>query len=263
MIQAERTFKTNIDDREISVMDVAKYISENTYKKDEIHIPLQEMIKMDYLKKCSEISLDLDKDYERIIESVMELELHSQSGNGTSSASLISPDGYAITAAHSVRDAYKIDARRRILDRVHNVVETYHKCYVCGYDNKSDIAIIKIENQFKNEYPYLPLYLGKEYMPIFTEILVFGYPLGTNIYDNLSGFKGYISSVQVDQNKVSTYNLDVISMPGLSGACVIDRKTMKVVGIINGLKSVQGHGIPYGCPIQEAIKLVEGGESNE
>ena len=220
------------------------------------------MINKEYLMKCSEIVLDLDKDYEKIIESCIEITINDYSGRNQSSAFIISPDGYAITAGHSVKDAISISARRRILDRLHNTVETYHKCYVCGVDAISDIAIIKIENELDNKFPYLPLYTGKEYLPIFTEIVVFGYPLGTHTYDNLSGFKGYISSVQVVNNR-NAYNLDVIAMPGSSGACLIDVKTMKVIGIVNGLKSSNGHGIPFGYPIQEIWKLVDGGDDNE
>ena len=262
MIQAERTFKTDINDRRILNCDVLKYISENTTKSKAIEAPTYKMINKDYLMKCSEIVLDLDKDYEKIIESCIEITINDYSGRNQSSAFIISPDGYAITAGHSVKDAISISARRRILDRLHNTVETYHKCYVCGVDAISDIAIIKIENELDNKFPYLPLYTGKEYLPIFTEIVVFGYPLGTHTYDNLSGFKGYISSMQVVNNR-NAYNLDVIAMPGSSGACLIDVKTMKVIGIVNGLKSSNGHGIPFGCPIQEIWKLVDGGDDNE
>ena len=87
-------------------------------------------------------------------------------------------------------------------------------------------------------------------------------PLSTAlIHDGSGGTFGTYSQVQAQnahyQHKVEVANNWIINNTN------IDKKTMKVVGIINGLKSVQGHGIPYGCPIQEAIKLVEGGESNE
>lgn len=263
MIQAERTYKIDIDDRKLLKCDVDKYISENTYKKRNNKIPTYKMISEDYLKKCSEKVLDINKDYERIIESCIEIAVNDNTGLSYSSAFIISPDGYAITAGHSVKDATKITARRRVLDRLHNTVETYHNCYLCGADYESDIAIIKIENELDNKFPYLPLYTGKEYLPIFTKIIVFGYPLGINMYDNLSGFEGYISSVQNIKNNKNMYNLDVISMPGSSGACLIDKNTMKVIGIINGLKGSDKHGIPFGCPIQEIWKLVNGGDDNE
>lgn len=262
MIQAERTFKTDINDRNILKCDVMKYISENTTNNKTINAPTYKMIDKDYLKECSKLKLDLDKDYERIIEACIEIKVNDYEGTGSSSAFIISPDGYAITAAHSIKNAVSISARRRILDRLYNTVETYHKCYVCGYDRKNDIAIIKIENELDNKFPYLPLYLGDECLPIFTEVVVFGYPLGTSMYDNLSGFKGYISSIQSDEYNENIYNLDVIAMPGSSGACVIDKKTMKVIGIINGLRSSRGHGIPFGRPIQVIWKLL-GGFGNE
>lgn len=262
MIQAERTFKTDINDRKLLKCDVEKYISENTTKKRINNIPTYKMISEDYLKKCSERVLDINKDYERIIESCIELTVIDSSGISNSSAFIISPDGYAITAGHSVKGAIKMTARRRVLDRLHNTVETYHSCYLCGADYESDVAIIKIENELNNKFPYLPLYTEKEYLTIFTKVLVFGYPLGTSMYDNLSGFDGYISSVQKISNK-NMYNLDIIAMPGSSGACLIDKNTMKVIGIVNGRTGDDKHGIPFGCPIQEIWKLVNGGDDNE
>ena len=125
------------------------------------------------------------------------------------------------------------------------------------------IAVTFKYNDEEESFEIPVTYTEKEYLPIFTKVLVFGYPLGTSMYDNLSGFDGYISSVQKIRYNKNMYNLDIIAMPGSSGACLIDKNTMKVIGIVNGRTGDDKHGIPFGCPIQEIWKLVNGGDDNE
>lgn len=261
MIQAERTFETDVDNREIKLEDVDKYIDENSIKSINKDYLYTKMINYDDLEKYSNINISFRNDYIRILESC--IEIYTISGSkGFSSAFLISPDGYAVTAAHSIVDANLIRCRRRIKDRLNNTVETYHDCKICGYNIETDVAVIKIEDEFNSKFPYLPLDMSGNMKTLFTELVVFAYPLGTSMYDNLSAFRGYISSIQKIKN-YDAYNVDIIAMPGSSGACLIDLDTMKVIGIVNGLTCINNDGIPFARPIKYVLDLIKEGIKNE
>ncbi len=255
LFQAERTFD-NVSDRLINKDDVIKYIEQNNLVKKEMP-KLYKMIDYSLLKKYSTINLDFNNDYSKIIESCILIESNDSKLN-SSTGFIISPDGYAVTCAHSITNIKRLYARRRVSDRLGNIVNTYHTCEVCKIDTITDLAIIKLENKNNSKFPYLPLDFENEIKPILTPVIIFSYPLGIEVFDNLSVFKGYISSYQYLLNH-DVYNYDLISLPGSSGSCVLDLNTMKVIGVVNACCGEKNNSITIGSRVKDIIKLIKEG----
>lgn len=187
--------------------------------------------------------------------------------NGSSGTGFKISDNYALTCAHVVEGAQEIYANVICGDGYPKEGREAFGIYDVGfgevvYSNKSlDIALLKTE------------YCGTEFLSIETrnilpelgeEVVVFGYPLGyempqTNRFGpNISFYRGYVSSNQVDNGNSITF-LDIDVKSGNSGSPVISTKTGKVIGIISGIKvggqRLLSEKMPYMIPIQHFLKL--------
>ncbi len=261
MYQAVRTFENDSNNNLIIEDDILNYLNDFKENKNENILKSAPMIDLNTLRKYSELKLELKKDRQKIIEAVVEIKA-TFNNDSYSSGFVISPDGYIVTCSHSVKGANRIVVRRRIKDRLGNIVETYHECKIAGYDEFQDVAIIKMDNLDNSKFPYLPLSFDNELSLPLTPIVVFGYPLGVTTFDNLSCYNGYISSAQKIEGK-ECYNFDVVAMPGSSGACVIDTEKMKVIAIVNGAAGQNENLIPFGSTIKPVINLVREGKKND
>lgn len=180
----------------------------------------------------------------------------------------ISDDGYALTCAHVVEgtkevcanvirsDGYPVDGFEDF-----GVYDIPYFGEVIYMNKDLDIALLKMDDCGSN---FLPIEQGKLLPEIGDEVIVFGYPLGyempqTNRFGpNISFYKGYVSSNQVnDGNSVTFLDIDVKS--GNSGSPVISAKSGKVIGIISGIKvggrAALNEKMPYMIPIQHFLEL--------
>lgn len=253
VIQSERTFADDMD-RLIRVCDVEKYINENkiTNEKTILKCPV---IPYEKLIKYSSKEMSLSNDFEDYIESIIALRIFANNEIKEATGFIVSPEGYAITCAHCVKDAYKIEARRRIKDRRGNQVETYHNCAIALINNNQDLAVIKLENRNTNIFPYVTFPVTK-YKPLaLSTVYEMGYPLGASEMDNLSLHKGYISSSQIIGNH-NRYILDIVATYGASGSCIIGENG-KVIGMLQGGIENERTGFVVAIPyyyILDAIK---------
>lgn len=218
------------------------------------------------LNDCDEA---LDYRYYNIYCQTAVLHIGVEKTGSSGTGFLISKDGYALTCAHVVEGASEICTNVIVGDGYPTKGFEDFGVYDVGfgkvvYVNKElDIALLKTE------------YCGSKFLPIEQqmllpelgeEIVVFGYPLGyempqTNRFGpNISFYKGYVSSNQVQNGNSITF-LDIDVKSGNSGSPVISTKTGKVIGIISGAKvggnMVLKEKMPYMIPIQHFLKLIK------
>lgn len=211
--------------------------------------------------------LNFKSDHMYCQTAVLHIGVEETGSSGT--AFLISKDGYALTCAHVVEGAKEVCANVITGDGYLTKGFEDFGIYDVGfgevrYTNKElDIALLRTE------------YCGSQYLSIEQdwllpeigeEVVVFGYPLGyempkTNKFGpNISFYKGYVSSNQVQNGNSITF-LDIDVKSGNSGSPVISTKTGKVIGIISGIK-VGGRmalteKMPYMIPIQHFLELIK------
>ena len=139
---------------------------------------------------------------------------------GTGSGFLISPDGYIITCAHC--------AEANLITFVRDDNKMEYKAVVVYYNRRIDIAILKIDVK---DVPYLLITDSMRPLKVGTEIIILGYPSGTDISENVSAFEGKISNVNKERK---SYITDAVAAPGSSGGALISKKDGEVYGILQG-----------------------------
>lgn len=141
-------------------------------------------------------------------------------GSGTGSGFIISPDGYIITCAHCV------EASTITFVRDDNKRE--YEAFVVYANHKIDIAILKIN---VTDAPYLLITDSLRPLKVGTDIILLGYPSGTDLSMDVSAFEGKISNVN---KKRKSYITDAVAAPGSSGGALISKKSGVVHGILQG-----------------------------
>lgn len=141
-------------------------------------------------------------------------------GSGTGSGFLISPDGYIITCAHCVEAS--------IITFVRDDNKREYEAYVVYANHKIDIAILKIS---VTDAPYLLITDSLRPLKVGTDIILLGYPSGTDLSMDVSAFEGKISNVN---KKRKSYITDAVAAPGSSGGALISKKSGVVHGILQG-----------------------------
>jgi S1-C subfamily serine protease len=142
----------------------------------------------------------------------------------------------------------------------HHVIDGFEKIFVFTQDNvghqgelvvtdeENDLAIIKIvedDFSFPDKIPYS---VRKANPNIAQRIYSLGYPKSDIVYN-----EGYISSTTGFEGDSSRYQLELPSVPGVSGAPIID-ETGNVIGIVSGKQS-QSEGITYAVRSKSLLNL--------
>lgn len=154
----------------------------------------------------------------------------------------ITNDGYIVTDYHVIDKA----------DSVYIKVRTneYKKAFLVAFDLKSDIALLKIEdNQFRFTKSEIPFHLSTSPSPIAQSIYSIGYP-----QDNIFYSEGYISShTGVNGSKVQ-YQLELPAHPGQSGSPIFDHNG-EIIGMLLGKKTYATYAV-ISTSILELIKTL-------
>ncbi|HAX83621.1 MAG TPA: hypothetical protein DCY15_03835, partial [Ruminococcaceae bacterium] len=164
------------------------------------------------------------------------LYVDTDKGNGT--AFLISPEGYAITCNHVVKDTSEIKARLRILGR-QGGSDSWHKCEVINTNETLDIALIMLDG---SNFPYLKLADEDRKIRKGEKIILSGYPFGEATSADITLFQGYVASsnLQRDENGNSRFFINGEGKCGNSGSPIIARKDGCVIGVFLGSKTHKG-----------------------
>jgi len=183
-------------------------------------------------------ALTPEKLYQKVLPSVMTLEVKSQSGEKfIGSAVLALADDVVLTAWHVVADARSVCAVFADGQRV-NVI-------VCiEYDRGRDLALLKLEKRL----PHRRAVLGRESPAVATRAYVIGSPKG---YD-FSISDGLISQIRSLQGFLQ-YQLSCPISPGNSGSPVFNQRG-EVIGIASWTKA-GAQNLSFAIPAQDFSRL--------
>ena len=167
----------------------------------------------------------------------------SAQGEGHGTGSLITKDGYILTCEHVIRDGDKITVMLKQYDE-DKVTSVWYDARTVWFDNKIDLAVIKIED---DHLPALELsdtsleYKGGE------SIFMLGYPFGGRVNDKLddlevSFFSGDIASKQVKESEIR-FLVGMEGKQGNSGGPVFDAKNGKIIGVFCGSQIFRGEAL--------------------
>jgi S1-C subfamily serine protease len=135
---------------------------------------------------------------------------------------------------------------------IQNIEGRYFKANVVGYDQESDIAVLKVEDKYfrfgKSEVPY-SLLNSKHRLG--AKVYTLGYPEDEVVYN-----EGYISGINGYNGDSSQYRLDIQANPGQSGAPILDNKG-HIVAMVTGKQSGNDGNATYAVSSKSVIKLVQ------
>lgn len=183
-------------------------------------------------------TLTPEKLYQKVLPSVMTLEVESQSGEQfVGSAVLARADDIALTAWHVVADARSVWA----------IFADGQRVRVIGFvdrDGKHDVALLKLEKPISRRQAVL----GRELQPVAARAYVIGAPKG---YD-FSISDGLISQTRMVDG-VLQYQLSCPISPGNSGSPIFNQRG-EVIGIASWTKS-DAQNVSFAIPTQEFARL--------
>ncbi|MCB1796990.1 MAG: trypsin-like peptidase domain-containing protein, partial [Candidatus Competibacteraceae bacterium] len=162
---------------------------------------------------------------------------------GEGSGFIVSPDGLILTNAHVVRGADEVTVK--LTDR------REFKAKVLGQDDKTDVAVIKID---AHNLPVMPLGSSKA-LSTGEWVLAIGSPFG---FEN-SVTAGVVSAKGrslPDEGMVPFIQTDVAVNPGNSGGLLVNTSG-QVVGINSQIYSRSGgyQGVSFAIPIEVALHV--------
>lgn len=136
----------------------------------------------------------------------------------------ITNDGYLATDYHVVEKADSIFIQTQ--------EGKFFKAYLVGFDEKNDVAILKLENKkaklTKGELPYA---IATTNASLAQSIYSLGFPQEDAMY-----VEGYISSNKGLGGDRNSYQLDLPANPGQSGSPIFD-KNGNIIGMLIGKKT--------------------------
>lgn len=190
----------------------------NTIKKNQADIASE----VDHVKKSTEVPDEPSK----------------YSGTGFA----LSQNGYLVTNLHVIEGYDKIF--------VFTQDNVGHQGEVVVTDEVNDLAILRIKDQnftFPSRVPYS---VRKANLSLAQRVYTLGYPKSDIVYS-----EGYISSITGFEGDSSQYQLELPSVPGISGSPIID-ETGNVVGIVSGKQSLS-EGITYAVRSKALLNLIK------
>ena len=195
------------------------------------------------LKLSSGSFFESGYNYESYRKAIGLIELDN-GNSGTGSGFLISNDGYILTCAHCT------EAKKIVF--VKDDDKEKYEAHVVYKNELIDIAVLKID---VSDMPYLSISDSVKPLKIGTEIVILGYPSGTDVSENVSAFEGKISNYI---GGIKSYITDAIAAPGSSGGALIAKKDGKVYGVLRGgYKETLGVDINASSDIRDLFKQTD------
>ncbi len=210
-------------------------VARNVYKKDNnAHYQMLnkaiDNIKQDQKKINNEVAI--------VKKNVIPVPDESAKYSGTGFA--INKNGYLVTNLHVIEGYKKIF--------VFTADNVGHQSEVVATDPDNDLAILKINEEgfaFEGKIPYS---IRKSNGSIAQRVYSLGFPKNDIVYN-----EGYISSTTGFDGDTARYQLELPSVPGVSGAPIVD-ETGNVLGVISGKQS-QSEGITFAIKSKSLLNL--------
>jgi len=158
----------------------------------------------------------------------------------------ISNDGYFVTNYHVTEGADSV--------YILNKNGEYFKAHIVTFDEKNDVAILKVEQKdfrfAKGEVPYT---FASTKKTLGAKVFTLGYPQDEIVYN-----EGYISSKNGFLGDSMQYRLEMPAVPGQSGAPVVDNNG-NIIALITGKES-ETSGTTYAVSTKAIHKLITGSD---
>ncbi len=170
-------------------------------------------------------------------------------GSGQGTGMIISADGYILTNAHVVEDFSELTVT------LNDGNETEHEATMVGYDDTTDIAVIKIDAK-----DLAPVTFGTSAdLEVGESVVVIGNPLGGEFSGSVT--TGIVSAlnrkVEFDDGQVYTYiQTDAAINSGNSGGPLVNMSG-QVIGINSAkIDSSIAEGMGFAIPIDSAVPVI-------
>lgn len=136
----------------------------------------------------------------------------------------VTNDGFVATNYHVVKDATSI--------YIQTASGENEKAYIVAFEPNSDVALLKIEDtKFRFGKTPLPYSFSNASSGLGQKVYSIGFPQDDLVYN-----EGYISCETGFQQDTASYQLDITSNPGQSGAPVLDNNG-NIIALITGKQS--------------------------
>ena len=201
--------------------------------------------KVIYQPTYSEDSLTSAQIYEENVSSVVAITSQMSNGSGVGTGIIMKEDGYIITNDHVVADALSITVR--------TYDGTEYQAQVVGTDEKTDIAVIKIDADGLKAATFG----DSDQLVVGEPAVVIGNPLGLEFANTMT--QGAISSTSRDI-QIGNYIMNVIQTdasinPGNSGGPLFN-SLGEVVGVVSSkINTSEAVGIGFAIPSNTALKV--------
>lgn len=203
-------------------------------------------------------------DLEILEEAILSITASKKGSGGEGTGFIITPDGFAITAAHVVEDATEVKARVRMHLKYGGSCDEYYACTVVSINHYQDLALIKLEHfaddsskPISRKFPYIKINsLSSDIYKSLTVVTMIGYPGGVSSNDNASTFQGRIASMQNNEDFGEIYLLDIKGISGNSGSPIINADG-EAIGVFLASKTYRGETLTEEINYMRPIKYIK------
>lgn len=164
---------------------------------------------------------------------------------GSGSGIIISADGYIITNNHVIEGAENI--------KVYLADDTEYDAKLIGSDQKTDLAVIKIEAT-----ELTPVTMGdSDLLVVGEDVVAIGNPLGELRGTATSGMVSALSrTIKIENQEMTLLQTDAAINPGNSGGGLFNAKG-QLIGIINAkVASSTTEGLGFAIPVNDAKDVI-------
>lgn len=152
-------------------------------------------------------------------------------------------DGYFVTSYHVTDGADSV--------YIQNHEGDYYRAFVVAFDQKTDIAILRVEaDGFKFAKGGVPYTFSAGKAGLGSKVFTLGYPEDQVVYN-----EGYVSAKNGFQEDSMQYKLELPADPGQSGSPVLDAKG-NVLAIVTA-RGNQSEGNTYAVGAKAVMQLVQ------
>ena len=169
----------------------------------------------------------------------------SEATMGSGSGIIISADGYIITNNHVISGAQKI--------KVYLADDTEYDAALIGSDQKTDLAVIKIEAS-----NLTPVVMGdSDALVVGEDVVAIGNPLGELRGTATSGMVSALSrTITIENQEMTLLQTDAAINPGNSGGGLFNAQG-RLIGIINAkVASSSTEGLGFAIPVNDAKNVI-------